>query len=199
MTELCLDLLFQLHVSTGDICFSRQQHLTHALCFCWQCTHTYSSHVTPPWGLLSSSSSSLLLLLLVSLPSGFTVSSLQPWAGNSAGLNVVREALLKAQGPISLVQMHMVSLKFQATRHVLFKQLWGYPQKEACQLLSVLLVSFSWIHQSHDGQDSTQWLGQPSDVWNILAAIFTRGTTHFSSFYATQNAKRTTLYIIFNE
>lgn len=26
--------------------------------------------------------------------------------GGSAGLNVVREALLKAQGPISLVQMH---------------------------------------------------------------------------------------------
>lgn len=49
----------------------------------------------------------------------------------SAGLNVAREALLKAQGPISLVQMHGLSSNFHANRHVLFKQLWGYPQEEA--------------------------------------------------------------------
>lgn len=52
--------------------------------------------------------------------------------GKSAGLHVGKEAPLTTQGPISLVQMHRVSWKFQANRHLLFKQLWGYPQEEAC-------------------------------------------------------------------
>lgn len=47
-----------------------------------------------------------LLLLFLLLPSGSSVRSQPSAPSRSAGLNVAREALLKAQGPISLVQMH---------------------------------------------------------------------------------------------
>lgn len=148
------------------------------------------SHVTPPWGLLlyafpsrSSSSSSSLLTPLSSA-----------FSAGSAGLNVSRDALLKACGPISLVQMHTVSLKFHANRHVLFKQLWGYPQEEACLPLLVMLVSSSWNHQSHDVQDGTEWLGQHTNIRNILAAIFTLFQMCFSSFYVTENGKLTSIW-----
>ena len=126
------------------------------------------------------------------LPSDSTVSSLQQWGSGSAGLNVLRDALLKAQGPISLVQMHRVSLKFHANRHILFKQLRGYPQEEARPPLSVLLVSFSWNHQSWDVQDGAEWLGQQSSIRNILAAIFTPLRMCLRSFYVTEKAQFTT-------
>lgn len=67
----------------------------------------------------------------------------------SAGLNVGKEALLKAPGPISLLQMHMVSWRFHANRHLLFKQFRGYPQEEACPS-RLLLISYFWNHQSCD-------------------------------------------------
>ena len=126
---------------------------------------------------------------LLLLPSD---SSLQQWGSGSAGLNVLRDALLKAQGPISLVQMHRVSLKFHANRHILFKQLRGYPQEEARPPLSVLLVSFFWNHQSRDVQDGAEWLGQQSSIRNILAAIFTPLRMCLRSFYVTEKAQLTT-------
>lgn len=115
----------------------------------------------------------------------------------SAGLNVVRETLLKVQGSISLVQMHRVSLKFHANRHILFKQLWGYPQEEACLPLLVLLTfSFSWNHQSHDVQSSTEWLGQNTNFRNIPAAIFTLVQMCFCLFCVMKNAQPASLWAI---
>ena len=97
------------------------------------------SHVTPRFSLHIS-----LPIVTPPPPPPLWLHCLQLSAlSKSAGLNVVRETLLKAQGSISLVQMHRVSLKFHANRHILFKQLWGYPQAEACLLLLVLLTFLS--------------------------------------------------------
>lgn len=190
MTELCLVLpaetllvsvpcsssrclCFVLTTFYTCISFRLQVHTLHAVM--WH-------HELPYW-----TSPLPFFLLLVFLPSDSTVSRLQHWASGSAGLNVVRGALLKAQGPISLVQMHSVSLKFHANRHILFKQLWGYPQEEDCPPLSVFLVSFPW----NDVQDGTQWVGQHANIRNILAAISTVFQMCCHSPYMTENAQLT--------
>lgn len=47
--------------------------------------------------------------------------------------------------------MHRRSWNFHANRHLLFKQLRGYPQEEACPS-RLLLISYFWNHQSRDVQ-----------------------------------------------
>lgn len=140
------------------------------------------SHVTPLFSLF-------IYLSILPPPPSFWLRCLQRSAlSGSAGLNVVREALLKAPQPISLVQMHWVSSKFHANRHILFKQLWGYPQKEASLPLSVLPVSLSWNHQSHDVQDDTEWLGRHTNFSN-MSAIFTLFQICLISFHVTGNGQ----------
>lgn len=122
------------------------------------CDHNVASY----WRLPSRSSSSSSSLCLPCL--------LQQWVGSSVGFNVERVALLKAPVPISLLQMHRVSLKFHANCHVLFKQLRGYPQKEAGPPFSALLVSFAWNKKAVVCRTA---LSDWDNIRNIWAARFT--------------------------
>lgn len=97
-------------------------------------------HVTPPpWGALLPTSwwSAPLLLFPPPLPPS--------WLHCRClfrGLAWSERCLVKStRAPYHLCKC-TVPWMFHANRHVLFKQLWGYPQKVARKLLSVLPVSF---------------------------------------------------------